>query len=241
MQSNRRHLSLIDMHSHFLPGIDDGSKTPEESREILRISRMQHVRIIAATPHYYSDKSVEQFLSERQEAFEKVQKILHPEFDWPEIFLGAEVAYHPGLIYEERLPELCYEGTRFLLLEMPFSRWSPNVLRDVERIQAIYGVTPVIAHIERYFREQDRSVINELMAMDVLIQINASYVLNCYPSFRVRHMVRDGMVNILGSDCHNLENRAPNLGIAAKQLEAWGMQEELRDIRDQAARVLGIL
>ena len=155
MQSNRRHLSLIDMHSHFLPGIDDGSKTPEESREILRISRMQHVRIIAATPHYYSDKSVEQFLSERQEAFEKVQKILHPEFDWPEIFLGAEVAYHPGLIYEERLPELCYEGTRFLLLEMPFSRWSPNVLRDVERIQAIYGVTPVIAHIERYFREQD--------------------------------------------------------------------------------------
>lgn len=234
-------IHLIDMHSHFLPGIDDGCRTAEESREVLRISRMQHVRLVAATPHYYSDQPVAEFLSKRQIALEQVLEVLTPGMKWPRILLGAEVAYHAGLLYEERLPELCYEGTRFLLLEMPFSRWSPNILRDVERIQSVYGVTPVIAHIERYFKNQDRSVVNELMNMDVLIQINAAYVLNYYPSFRVRHMIRDGFVDILGSDCHNLENRTPNLGQAAERLLAWGMEKELQNIRDQSARVLGLL
>ena len=182
-----------------------------------------------------------EFLAKRKRALEEVMELLTPNMSWPRIRLGAEVAYHPGLLYEERLPELCYEGTKFLLLEMPFSRWSPNILRDVERIQAVYGVTPVIAHIERYFRNQDRSVINELMNMDVLIQINAAYILNCYPSFRVRHMIRDGFVNILGTDCHNLENRVPNLGQAAQRMLDWGMEEELLDIRDQSARVLGLM
>ena len=233
-------IHLIDMHSHFLPGIDDGCKTAEESREVLRLSRKQHVRLVVGTPHYYSDQPVADFLAKRKRALEQVQELLHPEFDWPRIMLGAEVAYHQGLLYEERLPELCYEGTHFLLLEMPFSRWSPNVLRDVERIQAVFGIMPVIAHIERYFRNQDRSVVNELMNMDVLIQINAAYVLNCYPSFRVRHLIRDGYVDLLGTDCHNLESRAPNLGPAADRMLGWGMEEELLDILGQSARVLGL-
>ena len=236
-----RPIHLIDMHSHFLPGIDDGCKTAEESREVLRLSRRQHVRLVVGTPHYYSDQSVADFLTKRRIALEQVLEELTPGMKWPRLMLGAEVAYHAGLIYEERLPELCYEGTRYLLLEMPFSRWSPGILRDVERIQAVYGVTPVIAHIERYFKNQDRGAINELMNMDVLIQINASYVTSCYPSFRVRHMIRDGFVDILGSDCHNLENRAPNLGHAAQKMLDWGMEEELLHIRDQSARVLGLL
>ena len=241
MRTESKPIHLIDMHSHFLPGIDDGCKTPEESREVLRLSRQQHVRLIVGTPHYYSDKPVEQFLAERQTALEKVLDVLTPDVRWPRIRLGAEVYYRPSLIHEDRLPELCYEGTRYLLLEMPFSKWSPNILRDVERISAVYGVTPVIAHIERYMKQQDRSVINELMNMDVLIQINAAYVLNCYPSFRVRHMIRDGMVNILGSDCHNMDNRGPNMGPMMDKMLEWGMGEELRDIRDQSARVLGLL
>ena len=154
--------------------------------------------------------------------------------------LGAEVAYHAGLIYEERLHDLCYKGTDFLLLEMPFSRWTPNILRDVERLRGAHGVTPVIAHIERYFSSQDKGAVEELMNMDVLIQVNAEYVLNCRPSYRVRHLLRDGRVDLLGSDCHNLETRKPNLGDARDRMLEWGMEEELLRIRENSKKVLGL-
>lgn len=240
MPSDVRPVSLIDMHSHFLPGIDDGCKTPEDAREILRRSRRQRVRLICGTPHYYSDKPVSEFLEKREHALHEVLPLLSPEEPWPAIRLGAEVAYHQGLIYEEHLRELCYEGTSFLLLEMPFSRWSPNVLRDVSRLHSMHGVTPVIAHIERYFRSQDGGMIRELMDMDVLIQINAEYILNCHPSFKVRHLIRDGRVDLLGSDCHNLDSRKPNLGPARDLVMEWGLSDELMRIRDISRRVLGL-
>lgn len=239
-KNNGKPVSLFDMHSHFLPGIDDGCRTPEDSREILRLARRQRVRLIVGTPHYYSDKPVEEFLIRRRNALERVLAVMDPEERWPAIRLGAEVAYHQGLIYEERLHDLCYQGTDFLLLEMPFSRWSPNVLRDVERLRSMHGVRPVIAHIERYFRNQDKEMVRELMDMDVLVQINAEFVLNCHPSFRVRHLIRDGRVDLLGSDCHNLESRPPNLGYAGDRIMEWGMQEELLRIREISKRVLGL-
>ena len=104
----------------------------------------------------------------------------------------------------------------------------------------MHGVTPVIAHVERYFRSQDGGMIRELMDMDVLIQINAEYILNCHPSFKVRHLIRDGRVDLLGSDTHNLDSRKPNLGPARDLVMEWGLTDELLTIRENSRRVLGI-
>ena len=222
-----REIALVDVHSHFLPGLDDGCKTLEESLGVLRAAREQGVVRIAATPHYYSRVSVAAFLDKRQAAYEAVMGAMDPAESWPEITLGAEVAYHAGLIYEEELPKLCYQGTNFLLLEMPFCVWTGNILRDVENLTPLHGVTPVIAHLERYMGRQNMPMVKELLSLGFPIQINAEHVLNCRPAFKLKHMLRSGQIDLLGSDCHNLTNRRPNMGDARDRLLSWGMGEEL--------------
>ena len=231
-------ISLCDMHSHFLPGIDDGCRTVEESLGILRACTNQNIDYVAATPHYYSRVSVEEFLRQRDDAFSRVREAMDPDEIWPKISLGAEVAYHAGLLYEERLPELCYQGTDYLLLEMPFIKWTPNMLRDVQQIPGLFGITPIIAHLERYLHMQDKRHIRDLMEMDVLVQVNAEYILYGRHPHRIRKMIRDGQIDLLGSDCHDLKDRRQNLGEAGEKLLSWGMKEELSRIRDTILMIL---
>ncbi len=226
------------MHSHFLPGIDDGCQTVEESLGVLQACMEQNIDWIVATPHYYSRVSVEEFLKQREEAFCRVKEVMDPNDTWPGISLGAEVAYHVGLLYEDRLPELCYQGTDYLLLEMPFIHWTPNMLRDVQQIPGIFGITPVIAHLERYLYMQDKRHIRELMDMDILVQINAEYILSVRHPYRIKRMIRRGHVDLLGSDCHDLTSRKQNLGAAREKLLSWGLEEELTHIRETSLAIL---
>ena len=80
---------FCDLHSHILPGMDDGCKTPEESVEALRLSYAQGVRAIFATPHYYPVETVENFLARRQEAWDTLQLQIEKQAaaDIPQIVL----------------------------------------------------------------------------------------------------------------------------------------------------------
>ena len=100
---------ICDMHGHFLPGMDDGCKTPEESVQVLKSSYEQGVRRMFATPHYYPVEPVGEFLRRRDAAWNRLQGQLEKEPDAcvPRICLGAEVAFRPGLSYEEDLRKLC--------------------------------------------------------------------------------------------------------------------------------------
>ena len=230
-----RDYSLIDVHSHFLPNMDDGCKTVEEALTVLRCAKEQGVVLMAATPHYYSDLSVEKFLEKRQASYEAVVAAMGKDETWPSLRLGAEVAYHAGLIYEEKLPKLCYQGTNYLLLEMPFCVWTPNILRDVENIMPLHGVTPVIAHLERYMGRQNMPMVKRLLSCGFPIQINAGHILNCRPAFKLKHMLRSGQIDLLGSDCHNPDSRPQNMGLARDRLLSWGMEEELAQICENSA------
>ena len=225
----RDKLGLCDMHSHILPGMDDGCRSPAESVKILRICREQGVERICATPHYYPRETVQEFLRRRQASCRSlVQALQEAPCRVPAICLGAEVAYHPGLVYEERLEQLCLGNSGYLLLEMPFTRWSPAVLRDVRALQTARGIVPVIAHLERYYKLQDRGMIADLTASDVLIQMDAEYLLNPWTRGRAKRIIRDGMVTLLGSDCHNSTSRPPNLAAAYQSLDRSGMGDEAR-------------
>ena len=228
-------LRLYDTHSHILPGIDDGCGTVGESLGVLNECRRQGIGYIAATPHYYSRESVAEFLDKRSAAYEELRAAMDPNENWPLICLGAEVSYHAGLIYEERLRDLCYQGTSCLLLEMPFGVWTPNMLRDVEKLMPLHGITPVIAHFERYMDRQNSSMIERLLELELPLQFNAGFILDCRPAFKVRRMLRSGQISFLGSDCHNLDLRPQNLGVAADRILSWGMGEELAEICSNSA------
>lgn len=222
---------ICDMHCHLLPGMDDGCKTAAESVQVLRTSYEQGVRQMFATPHYYPVEPVSTFLERRSAAMERLMQQVEQETQpLPQICLGAEVAYRPGLGYEEELDKLCMGSSRYLLLEMPFTRWSEEVVRSVRNICNTRGITPILAHIERYLSMQSRDTLMRVLEQDVLVQMNTENLLQFSKRGKARKMLESGMVQLLGTDCHNLTSRKPNLGPGVEYLEKKGMTRIVRDI-----------
>lgn len=223
---------ICDLHGHFLPGMDDGCKTPQEALQVLQSSYQQGIRRVFATPHYYPGEPVEEFIKRRTESVRQLDEFINsqPETPLPQICLGAEVAFRPGLAYESEIEKLCLGKSRYLLLEMPFSRWGKAEEREVRNLCVTGGVVPVIAHIERYLDFQDRSALERILEQDVLVQMNAEYLLHLYTRRDARRLLQNGMVQLLGTDCHNTHDRAPNLGKALEFMEKKGMTDALQRI-----------
>ncbi|MCD8085017.1 MAG: hypothetical protein LUF28_01565 [Clostridiales bacterium] len=227
-----------DLHSHVLPGMDDGYRSCESAAEALRRSAEQGVAGMMATSHYYPKETVGRFLERREHAFQELEAFLTKEdIPAPELCLGAEVAYHSGLVYEERLEELCLGASRYLLLEMPFTRWTPDVLRDVQAMRSVRGIVPIIAHVERYWQMQDKRIMADLLDMDVLIQMNAEAFLTRQTRRMARKLLKEGTVQVMGSDTHSLDRRPPNLGIALRELESGKLAERCAEVNRQSRRI----
>ncbi|MDY2627616.1 MAG: CpsB/CapC family capsule biosynthesis tyrosine phosphatase [Lachnospiraceae bacterium] len=233
-----RNIEYYDMHCHFLPGMDDGCRTVEESIDVLISSRRQGIGRICATPHYYPEETVEHFLDRRAYSYEKLlKKMDETDGNFPEICLGAEVAFHTGIAYEEKLSQLCYGKSHYLLLEMPFSSWTPGVLREVRSIHSVFGITPVIAHLERYLKLAGRDAVNELLSMHVLVQMNAEFMENFWNRKRAGNMLKSGIVQVMGSDCHNMTKRPQNLGTVLQYMENHNMAHLVEEIGRVSSRI----
>ena len=223
-----------DFHSHILPCVDDGSKSVEQSLEMLCRSRKQGVKRIVATPHFYPDlTNPELFLEDRRIGVEKLVSAVSENCsseDVPRVYLGAEVAFFNGISRCAWMKKLCVANSSLLLVEMPFERWNEKVLNELFEIKSNLGLTVVVAHVERYFSLQSRDIINELFDQDVLIQCNAEAFLKRKTCKKVLGMLEDGRIDFIGSDCHNLDTRAPNIGEAGKIISQKLGEEPLDDL-----------
>lgn len=211
---------ICDFHSHLLPAMDDGCKTVQESLDALKSAYEQGVRVQFLTPHYYPVEDVDTFLQRRQASAEALSAAMQQEKEpMPQIHFGAEVAYHPGLVNLENLEALCLGNSRYLLLEMPFSGWGNEVVRDICNICNVRGVVPILAHIERYLGFQNKKQLEAMLKQDVLVQMNAEHLLDWKTRGNALSLLKKGKVQLLGSDCHNLTNRPHNLGAAVQLLQ----------------------
>lgn len=194
----------IDFHSHILPGIDDGAKNLEESIRLLDMMAADHVDIVAATPHFYCTKSsIHRFLDKRARAFEKLKAAMKPEH--PKVILGAEVLYDHALVGKEALSRLTIEGTDFMLLEMPYSKITPEIIEDVDKISNDFDVKLMIAHIERYLHFTSMSSLCELLDLNVVGQMNSDSLTHIRTRSSCLKLVKNGYVQVLGSDWHRTE------------------------------------
>lgn len=209
---------MIDFHSHILPKMDDGSKSAEESLQMLSALKEQGIDTVVATPHFYAnDESVSKFLSRRQVSFETLNNA-SPD-GMPQIMLGAEVKYYEGISHLEGLKSLCVEGTKLLLLEMPMRRWTEYVLRELIDISCSGNIIPVLAHVERYMSFQQSNIIDMLSENGVLIQINASFLYGVFTKRKAVSMLGRRTVQFIGSDCHNMSDRPPDIGRAYELIQ----------------------
>ena len=204
---------MTDFHAHFLPAVDDGSDGVTTSLRMLELWREQQIERICATPHFYAERTTpERFLRRRESAYKRLTAAMEEGEEYPRILLGAEVRFFNGISAKE-LPELCLEGTNLLLLEMPFTRWTERILGEVADI-CRRNIVPVAAHLERYVGFNNNQILNRFTDLDILVQCNAEYFISRRSTRKALSMLRDGRVHFLGSDAHNIKDRAPNLGSA---------------------------
>lgn len=148
----------------------------------------------------------------------------------PHVVFGAEVAYRDSLARNKDLEKLCFGQSRYLLLEMPFTPWTDRTIRGVEEIENTWGITPIIAHIERYQDVADKDYIEALLDSDVLVQLNAGNFGSWRSARNASRLIKNGSVQVLGTDSHNLEKRPPNMELAIEGLRKKNMEEELGEI-----------
>ena len=210
---------MIDIHTHILPEIDDGSRSLDMSIEMLQEERKQGVSVVVLTPHFYaSQNSPEVFLERRNRAYQQVLNVWTPEL--PELHLGAEVHYFDGICQMNGLNRLCMDGGETLLLEMPFHPWSRQMVQDVMELNSRSNIQVILAHIERYFSFAPADVWEPLRKCGVLMQSNADFFLDWKTRRKALKMYKNGEIHFLASDCHNMTARAPNLGEAMKYIQS---------------------
>lgn len=229
---------MIDWHSHILPAMDDGSRDVAESISMMEAQASQGVDTVIATPHFYAnDESVEDFVNRRNAALAILQAQL-PE-GAPKILPGAEVRYYQGISHMEDLKALRIEGSKLLLLEMPMSVWTEYMVRELIELSGKRSIQIVLAHVERYFRWQKPTVWNRLLESGILMQANTTFFTTLATKRRALSLLQEGAIHLIGSDCHNLTSRPPQLGKAFELIQRKLGDDYIRQINEFGTALLG--
>ncbi len=192
---------MIDMHSHCLPGIDDGARNTSDALLMLCDAKVGGTKTVVATPHIrpYSTDDIKVALDKRERAL----ALLKTEDcgSLPEILLGFEVYLGAEITQFENFSDMCIEGTCLMLTELPFGVWDNFALRRVELLTKA-GITPIIAHLERYIGIKGN--VEKILSLDdVIIQINADAFLHVKTRHFAERVIKSGRRVVIGSDMHD--------------------------------------
>ncbi len=222
--------------------MDDGSGSSEESIQMLKSLRAQGVGAVVMASHFYPhEESPVEFKARRDACLARLLSAISEENlgsdEIPNMYLGAEVAYFSGISGCEPIRSLCIEGTNILLVEMPFDRWSNAVVDEICQMENRIDVKPVIAHVERYLVFKNKSQIAKLIANGIAVQFNANSFLRIGMRRKTLKLIKKGYLNVIGSDCHNITNRAPHMAEAFQVIEDR-LEESIVSAIVETSRVL---
>ncbi len=236
-------LHISDFHSHILPNMDDGSSSVEESIALLELEAAQGVERVMLTPHFYPQNETPQDFLKRRNASEAVLRAaIGGGREFPVLTVGAEVAYYLGMSQSEELPLLALEGTDCILIEMPPAPWPRYVWRDLRAIREEWGLMPIIAHIDRYIRPlRTYGIPRRLEEIGVLVQANGNFFIRRETERMAMKLLKAGRIHLIGSDCHGMESRRPNVKEAAEKIERKLGREALSRISDMEYKILNRL
>ena len=208
---------MIDLHSHIVFDVDDGPKSIDDSRALLEEAYAQGVRTIVSTSHRRKGmfETPEDKIAANFKVVQDLAQDIAPDL---RILYGAEIYYTSDILDKlenNLIPKL--NDTRYALIE--FSMNTPyreihNALTNV----LMLGITPVIAHIERYDAlENNEKRVKELINMGCYTQVNSSSILKPklfgdtykFMKKRARYFLEKDLVHIVASDMHNLDSRPP--------------------------------
>lgn len=209
---------LTEYHCHILPGIDDGSKSVDTSLKMIKMMKAQGVGRIVATPHFYAhrEKSVEDYLKKRQEAFESIKDSMEIQ----NVYLGAEVAVEYGISEIVGIEKLAIAGTRIILLELPYRHYEKWMSEEIYNISAEYKLKVMIAHVHRYLPYYSRDEMETILSENYILQINNEAFSNWAEKRFAKKVMAEYTHFAFGSDAHDLTDRKPNWDLLQKKIES---------------------
>lgn len=235
-------MPVIDFHSHILPKMDDGSRSSQMSLDMLRYIKDSGTDIVVATPHYSGNReTASHFVQRRDAAWRHLSKQIDHD-ECPIVLLGAEISFYSKLSEEprENLDALCIDGTNVLLLEMPFTRWTNLEVDTLSHLCYNMNYRIILAHIERFMKSQNPDILERIMLLPIYTQIDADILLSRFKRRRWLKILQCKRVPLLGSDCHNMEERPPNLDLARQVIRKKLGDEVLRTIDECGAQLLNL-
>ncbi len=223
----------IDFHSHILPGMDDGARNPEMSKQMVELLASQNVNVIFATSHFRKHKDkIEDFCRKREFSYSLLNDFLDNDL-LSRIRFGAEVAVERNLCEMEDLAALAYENTNCILLELPYRPYASWITEEITNISYEHGLIPVIAHVDRYAQIYSDDDYREIFSIDgAIFQVNNEGFLQKSSRMLIKNMISEDLPFILGSDSHNMGDRMPNFDIPGKYLKKYTMNSYAADLRD---------
>lgn len=210
--------NLIDIHSHILPGVDDGADSLAMSMRMLKIAADDGISKIVLTPHNKPGHRHIHFSKMASKA-EELQEMMSEENIEIELYIGSELYYRSGLSEEiENGMSATLAGSRYVLLEF-------TPLEDFDYIRnGCYallagGYYPVLAHVERYQNVcSKKGGIDELIETGCYIQVNAGSIMGkngAKAKRTVKELLKRRQVHFIATDAHDLKRRAPHLSDCA--------------------------
>lgn len=232
---------ITDFHSHILPEMDDGSRSVEESIALLKMEAEQGVTHVVATPHFYARyDSPERFLRRRERSEQMLRQAMAQCQGLPKLTVGAEVYFFRGMSESEFLPQLTIGDKRCILIEMAHSPWTEDMYRELEAIWDKRGMIPIIAHVDRYIAPfRTHGIPDRLARLPVFVQANGEFFLERSTAGMAMRMLKRDQIQLLGSDCHNLTDRKPNLADAFARIRQKLGPEAVDRIREYERKLLG--
>ena len=204
-------MKLCDLHTHLLPGVDDGAPNMEYALQMLRNAAASDVELLAVTPHcnrssemrnYLDDSLMDRFLQLQQEAKDIPVRLV----------LGAEVLadeHLPQLLRQKKVPTI--NGSRYLLTEFPVDA-SPDFFQDMLQSILTLGYVPLVAHPERYVSVcQKPQIVVPWLDMGCHLQLTGGSIMGEYGKTVQRtavYLLQQDFVACVASDAHGLHHRS---------------------------------
>jgi protein-tyrosine phosphatase len=224
---------VLDFHSHLIPGVDDGAATLDESRAALASMRAQGVRVVITTPHLRASllarpDECAAYFELVDSAWEALRSMAVAEFPDMRIERGFEIMLDmpkPDLSD----PRLRLAGSKFVLVEFPFSALPPNSAQALFDVK-MAGYHPIVAHPERYVdMERELTTAAEWKRVGAALQVNAGSLVGAYgkkAESLAWRLIRAGMADYLSSDFH--ARGEPKVAEACDALLQAGGEEQHR-------------
>ena len=233
---------MIDIHSHLLFGVDDGSRTLEESVHVIKkLSGVGYTDIIL-TPHYINDST---YVSTREENLDVLKRLkvglIRNNVNvnlylGNEIYIDSEIA---NLLKNNIISSL--NDTKYLLIELPMSGEN-EIYYDVFLDLINMGYKVILAHPERYISfQKDFNKIYELKELGVLLQSNVGSVLGDYgrgAKKTIKRLLKENLITFMGTDIHHNKEEYTFVLKAKKKMGKYLTQKQINNIFENNAKVL---